>query len=312
MKPEDVAKLPFSNIKIIDARFDTSKIGFMLQSRNVIYSKSDYERVTLKQGVAKELELYYNKTATDPNSGYGLLILIKKLWISEAIPYRIQKNSQSGWIGDSARIAVKWELYISNKEEYLPFKRIDTTIHSWLTFNSPENKKTIQYKMTSVYNILNYLLSQYDYTKAISVFPARQKKSLSQIMALDSARFNIAILKDNSIKKGVYFNFNEFKNNTPGTTDFIEKAVKYGGSRKDEFITDIKDSSINNYWAYSTDDYTRVGPYGNETIFRIGNTFEFFVKRRIAMPRRPGNVVFKNHYDEWIPYQVDMETGEFN
>ncbi|MFM2327287.1 MAG: hypothetical protein RIR31_1489, partial [Bacteroidota bacterium] len=53
-------KLPFSSIKIIDSRFDTSKIGFTLGNKIFTSKTNYYKKFKLKKGTAVAIEEYYN------------------------------------------------------------------------------------------------------------------------------------------------------------------------------------------------------------------------------------------------------------
>ncbi len=312
---EDISlKLPFSKIRVIDARFDTSKLGFVANRVVFMEPTNRFERLKLRGGTAAALENYYANAHLDRASlsEYGLLIVMKKFWISSARKYDFQKQSQSLTINGESRLIAKWELYIFKDDGYLPFRRIDTTIESTQSVRQLfKDENATDYNKENIYSILTNFLGQYNYTKAITVFADRAKKSLKEINDLNNERFQIPIISDNKVRKGVFQNFTEFKNNAPTLLNFKENGMKYSLIHEDQFLVDDKGTAITNYWAYSTDKYTRIGPYGNETIFRSGNTFDFFLKKRIVTPRSQGDIVFKNHFMIWIPYQVDMETGEF-
>lgn len=312
-RKESNTKLPFFTIKVIDARFDSSKLGFIASPGAFNSSKTLFDVLKIQNGIARGLENYLNDYYINDSiiTNYGLLIVLKKFWVTSTRSYDYQKQSLSTVINGESRIIAKWELYIFKEGEYLPFKRIDTLIESKQSVKQLfRDEDAAYYNREDMYSVINSFIEKHDYLKALKVFPDRQKKTLKEIDSLNNARFIIPILTDKHINKGVFLNFNNFRMNTPSVTHFNEKNVKYSLTRSDQHLTDHKDSIITNYWAYSTPKYTRVGPYGTETIFRTGNTFEFFVKKRIVSANGGGNT-FNNHYFLWIPYQVDMETGDF-
>ncbi len=306
--------IPFSKIRVIDARHDSSKLGFIARRDVFKDYKKQFERLALKGGVAAALESYYesaNNNSEGPNS-YGLLIVLKKFWISSTKPYNFQKQSLSMTINGESRFIAKWELFIFKDDLYLPFRRIDTVIESTQSVRQLfKDEDATDYNKENIYSILNSLPAQFNYAKALDVFEQRPKKSLAEIMEANNERFKIPVIAAHTINRGVFLNFREFIANTPSIIDFKEKAKKYSLTRRDEYITDAKDSILTNYWAYATKKYTRIGPYGTESIFRCGNSYELFLKKRIAVPRGQGSIVIGDHYMLWIPYQVDMETGEF-
>lgn len=307
-------ELPFSKIRVIDARFDTSKLGFVANRVVLMDPTNRFERLKLRGGTAAALENYYANSHLNRASlsEYGLLIVIKKFWISSTRAYDFQKQSLSLTINGESRLTAKWELYIFKNDEYLPFRRIDTSIESTQSVRQLfKDENATDYNKENIYSILDNFIGKYNYARAIAIFADRAKKSLKEINDLNNERFQIPIISENKIRKGVFKDFNEFKNNAPSLLDFTEKGMKYSLTREDQFLVDAKGVAITNYWAYSTDKYARIGPYGNETIFRSGKTFDFFVKKRIATTRSQGDIVYRNHYMIWIPYQIDMETGEF-
>lgn len=308
-------KLPFSNIKVIDARFDTSKLGFIPIATFFPSDRKQYQQLKLIDGVGLSLEKYYNSQLSNRSTVFehDLLIVLKKFWVTATKEFSIQKNIPTLYYNESSRIIAKWELYIFKNDTYLPFRRIDTIIESnqyiFSLFSIGNNK---YYNKENIYATLNGFIEQFDYSKAIQVFDDRNKKTLSEIIQANNERFNLPILNTTTKKeKAVYMTFDEFKNNSPSITAFKEKKITFSGTRRENYIVNDKDSSINQYYAYATDDYVRVGPYGNETIFRNNNSFEFFLKKRVTRPGAGQGNSLQPHVMLWIPYQIDMETGEF-
>lgn len=302
-----IKKLPFAAIKVIDARFDTSKLGFIINSAIVKDNLNQFEALKIKNGVAAGIENYYNSYYTTDSStnGYELLIVLKKFWVTSTLPHGNLKYNYSNIINDESRIIAKWELYIHKENEYLPFRRIDTLIES-----SQSVKKLFEDESANkytIYSLLNNFLGQFDYSKAINIFKERQKKSLDEIKDLNNKRFAIPVLTDKSITKGVFINFEEFKNNSPSITTFEEEKIGLTG----KFITGANGSRIVNYWAYS-DKYTKAGKNGSERFFRTGETFDFFQKIAVVKPKLSyGQATMYGSAIFWVPYQVDMETGNF-
>lgn len=316
-KQEDNAghKAPFSKIRVIDARFDTSKLGFITNPAP-LQATDQFKILRLKNGIATSLENYYNDhfDTQSNHSEYELSIVLKKFWITSTRSYDYQKHNSTNIISGQSRIIAKWELYIVKQHEYLPFMRLDTTIESLQSVKQLfKDENASYYNKESIYSILNNFIERYNYTKAIQVFNERKKLSLSEIMTMNNARLNLAVLNAESINTGVYVNFTEFKNNTPSIQKFSEKKVTKTllPGYSDKYITDNNDIAITKYFAYSNK-YTKIGPYGNETIFRVGNSFEFF--RKIdsrSADIRLGLMNINTTNSLWIPYQLDMESGQF-
>jgi hypothetical protein len=121
-------KLPFKSIKIIDSRFDTSKIGYIPFTDFIAGKKKLYEKMLLKGGVSNAVESYYNEyyTGSFTQNDFELLIVMKRFWISgNAIdnPKRIEVVNS---VKMNSNIYCKWEYYLGKNGKYLPIKRIDT------------------------------------------------------------------------------------------------------------------------------------------------------------------------------------------
>jgi hypothetical protein len=74
-------KFPFSRIEIIDARFDTSKLGFNFSLNDKKLTYKDFKKIKLLHGVAESIRQFYNNyyEACFNTSGDKLLIAIKTL-----------------------------------------------------------------------------------------------------------------------------------------------------------------------------------------------------------------------------------------
>ena len=71
--------------------------------------------------------------------------------------------------------------------------------------------------------------------------------------------------------------------------------MKYGLIDKEDYLIDSVGQIISDYWGYSDGKVFKMSKYGNNKLYRKGNTFEFFNVHANSL---------------WIPYQIDMETGE--
>ena len=97
--------------------------------------------------------------------------------------------------------------------------------------------------------------------------------------------------------------------------------MRYGRFNKntEAYLEDMKGQAISNYWGYLDGKGFRYGLLGNDKIYRIQNTFCFFIKV-LGYTVEQGNQgqyggsginsISKNKYKIWVPFQIDMETGE--
>ncbi len=322
LAPSDI-KLPFKNITILDSRFDTSKIGYIPNADNLAGKKNAFRKMILRGGNGFALQTYYNDYYAEsftPND-FELLIVMKRFWVSGNSASKDKRVEVANSLKDNIRIHCKWEYYIGKNGNYLPVKRMDTTFIFTERFKNLVNNGLSLKFLLYIKKNLNALIEVLDFSNAIVQFDKHPKKTLSEIQAFNNRVNNIPVLQDSLFKKGVYLSFDEFKNNQPSITDFLEKKMRYGRFNKntEDYLEDMKGQTIGNYWGYSDGKYFRYGMLGNEKIYRIQNTFCFFIKvvgYRVEQDNQGQfggsgiNTISKNKYEIWVPFQIDMETGE--
>jgi len=313
-EPEPSAvRLPFSSIKIIDSRYDTSIIGFAHNPDLFDGKIRTFRKLHLTGGCANAIQDFLKSLFQNSfdSSGMSLLIVIKKFWLS-GIEYNKTKDLDiSADLNKTKSLYCKWEYYLCKDDKYLPVKRVDTV---WtLVDNIDERvkekfeKRQKQFLKSSIQQLVEML----DFSKGIKAFDQEKKKSMQDIVNYNEARLNIPVLNNTGIAKGVFVNFDEFKNNKPSILHFREKKKSYDIIRDQKFIEDDNGSQINPYWAYFDGVDIRHGKFGNNILYRIGNSFAFFYKLVMYVrDNTPGTTFQNNRIEEWVPYEIDMETGE--
>ena len=108
--------LPFKNIEILDARFDTSKIGYELHKKYDNISFKDFKQIKLVNGIKEFLQFFYNDyyQLCLKDSLKKLLIVIKTLWIDNAPANDLIEETDDEIESVSIsfqNIHVKWEYY---------------------------------------------------------------------------------------------------------------------------------------------------------------------------------------------------------
>ena len=85
--------------------------------------------------------------------------------------------------------------------------------------------------------------------------------------------------------------------------------TKYGLFKSENYLVDASGNQISEYWGYSDGEKFRFSKFGNDKIYRVGNTFEFFVQ--VVAPEYDNStpVTTKSNFKVWMPYQIDMDTG---
>lgn len=310
-KVSAAVKFPFQSFKIVDSRFDTGKIGFI--PRFTLSKKKAYKKAVLKAGTANAISTYLNDYYADAftQNGFELLIVIKRLWFSGIDNTRAGRAEIASSLKTYANVYCKWEFYLGKDGSYFPIKRTDTIFH----YNQFENSFTEERFSESDYyyikSVLKTMTESPDYNFYLPLFNSKPKKSIEEINAYNEKRYNLPVLKDVRLLKGVYLSFEEFKNNKPSIPDFKERKMNYGLLKKEQYLETSAGDLISDYWGYSDGEYFRYGKYGNDKIYREGNTFEFFVQVvDLDFDGRSTPVITKQTTRRWVPYQLDMETGE--
>ena len=308
--PSDIS-LPFESIRIIDSRFDTSKIGF-IPVINILHDKrSIFRKFRFKDGVAKPLQEYYNKYYKNlfQHNGFELLIVMKRFWISGVDVSRDKRIEFTNSLDVNTSFYIKWEYYLGKDGKYLPVRRTDTIAHlnesdyKYLSENFDERK------LAPIKCLLKAMIELYDFDKKLLQFDKLPGKTMEEITAYNIKRNEVKALKDSVLQRGIYLSFDEFKNNAPSIKDFNEEKMKYKSFKSERYLTDLQGNLISEYWGFSDGQNFRYGKYGNDKIYRVGNAFEFFVQINNDVLEYSTLSPAKAKIKVWFPYQIDMESG---
>lgn len=311
--------LPFTSIKIIDSRSDTSKIGYLFGGG--IGIKRKFRKMALQGGISNAIEKYYNEyyTASFTQNDFELLIVMKRFWISGNAKSNKRIEVASS-VGGNNSLYCKWEYYLGKNGSYLPVKRLDTVIYFDENVVKYIDEEFSERRQSYLKFGLKALVEILDYSNAIDQFNKQPKKTFAAIVEYNNRVNAIPVLQDGEFKKGVYLSFEEFKNNEPSIRDFREKKTRYRLTNSEQYLENTNGETISNYWGYSDGKEFRYGMLGNEKIYRIQNTFCFFIKVEGYMINTDNegfsgqgsgiSTTSKSKYKIWVPYQLDMETGE--
>jgi hypothetical protein len=151
-------------------------------------------------------------------------------------------------------------------------------------------------------------------------------KNRFEIDSFNNARFNIPILNENP-RKGIYVNFEDFKNNTPVDSPFtVDKSKRgdflYVKNKKGEDIlqTEIWGySDGKNSFIYSAENYFKLTRYGNTFIIYGAKGFASSRKLRLNFSLLDMAIPNSNYSKARTVntyklvfnfFQLDMESGE--
>jgi hypothetical protein len=204
----------------------------------------------------------------------------------------------------------KWEYYLGKDDSYLPVKRVDTVLTLSNNVDERVRAKFDSKQKEFLRSSLQLLVEMLDFSKGVQAFAQQPKKSMQDITDFNEARFKIPILNNTDITQGVFINFDEFRNNKPSILLYREKKQSIGRYNQ-KFIEDQNGSQINPYWAYFDGKNIIHGKFGSSVLFRTGNAFTFFYKMVwYSTDNSPGSVIHNFRNEDWIPYEIDMDTGE--
>ena len=284
--PSKELKLPFQFIKIIDTRFDTSKLGFRFKHRH-LSANTIFEKMILRPGNEKGVENFYNeyyKYNFTPN-GKVLLISIKKLWINN-VPDKQRENQRK----DIKRLSLsqqdvyaKFEYYLGSENTYTPLKRIDTVFQLTPDTKVEDFDPKDENKLPFFCFALEKMIENVNYELYARDLERKKKMSEGDIEKYNATIKNIPILNE-PIKRGVFVTFNEFIKNGPSVISFSKSKIL---KKKIYEIIDEKGNVILDYFAYNDGKKPAIAKHladlfaanvsqDNFGIYRVNNSFQFF------------------------------------
>lgn len=318
---------PFSKIEIIDSRFDTSKLGFTFNVKSKELAYTDYKKIKLSNGVAKNMQEFYQNhyKACFNNSEDKLLIVLKNLWISN-LAVSLQSEREYDQENPSLQdVYAKFEFYLCRGQDYYALTRIDT-LYQLRDENIKAEGSGLKLNDLSFFTCaIKELIEKPDYNNLLVKIADKRKFSISEINAFNEKRFSLPILTTEKYNQCVFLSSDEFINNAPSIKDFKI-------NRKGE-LSDYgnKKERLKASWAFADRNGLHFKSAKEPEIFRTGNTFEFFreeviyVSRTIAgsfidifsfipTPGLYGPPINSSSQTRQkviiVPRQLNMETGE--
>jgi len=328
------------SVHVIDARSDTAAMGYY----NL--KKSDALKYDVKPGVAEkngDIDIWAKVYHCSPDIKMGfenwinnylqcsnnesvqnkLLIVIKKFWLSPEADKidadNEKKQSTKVW---NAGVVCKLEFYLEKDSVFYPLYRVDSVYsfadklfdYSGLKFRDNGAAFITAALKKSLANITDINFGE--------ILSKRKKLLFSDIQREYEKKAQLNILKDIVLKKGVYKDFEEFKNNSPSITGFELRTGKMG----DIMYVKTADAEYpaRDLWGYcdGTDIFINSGDKYSKLV-RQRNTFYFYGIKEIT--RKSKHIFMKSSALNYATntgekktvfllelkyYQVDMETGE--
>ncbi|MBX3257917.1 MAG: hypothetical protein KF862_27550 [Chitinophagaceae bacterium] len=312
-----------SDIIVEDNRFDTSTLGFMHKG-----SVDMESLIKFKNGFSNEICNYLVNSIDRPDSAtsttsYKLICFIKKLWLTDEIYEKEEKKNLPASI--QSGIIFRAEYWVEKENVYIPLYRFDTTI--------TRDKNIYRSGNNYIEEALMFSLSKLSSFTENKIEQIKSKYSRSEIEQNNKRRFDLPILTD-TLRRGIYITFEEFKNNQPSIKEFTIKPDK-----KDDalYVTDEKGKEVllRELYGYTDGKDIFISSAGNFfRLYRSGNSFNVYGIKSLKKVRDlrvvesgvagiglgASQVPFfptgtKSGYIYKLrpaPFQLDMETGEIS
>ncbi|PWT70612.1 MAG: hypothetical protein C5B59_19580 [Bacteroidetes bacterium] len=313
-----------SSIHIVDARPDTSSIGL---AQN--YNQKPYFINTSGYFSAEAGQFVKDYVVCDKSDSLSVVMVIKKFWIC-GIMDKDNSPQFNGLVHDSisqriTNLQARIEFYLKSGFDYYVLYRFDSTFTRprWASQDAAELvAESIKASLSKLVVISPRLPG---------ILAERRKFSWDQIEMHNKKGFDLPILKDSLLRAGVYFSFEEFKNNAP-----TQKEFELSNDKLTALIfirqPDGKLTPVNNAWGYcdgknlfikSLSYYFRLQKrensfyiygskrYAHTTVFNIpGITETISGSSRSSNVFVPGETSSESFNLKLRPFELDWDDGQ--
>jgi hypothetical protein len=311
-------KIPFKKIEVIDFRFDTSKIGYAIYHNTENHTKF----VTpggLQDFLNKRLNLYF-KNNLDPSSSQTLFIVVKKLWLEYDATSKMLKHKSTdedlplSYPGKSLTSFSRNAVCLSDIDA---FCFTDTAYQALarITYDFRINKPNDSSDGYLLLMPFDSLIEKIHSLDVPGTLATKTKFSLDQIKANYNKRFDIPVLFADSLNRGIFLTFDDFKNNKPAYPDFKFKIFDL--STQVTIEQNGEEIIITDYWGFADRKQLYIKPgFLTFKTLRQGNTFDFLGhmgSRNVKVYTSGGSaldMVLPTYHLYIYPMQIDMETGK--
>jgi hypothetical protein len=295
--------LPFKNIIVLDRRFDSSKAGYA----NVLDGRSRHSKIVPKDSWSVILNNYFKRNL-DALSSQSLVIIIRSFWIQKGVIDELTNKkvvSNLNDYGGNCNAAI--DIYVQTDTSLQALFQVDT---SFLSMVSNFKKNRIENFFFLPFDSIARKIVTLNVEQILS---KKRKLTWTEVNYYYSNRFNIPVLGEHLINKGIFMTFSEFRNNKPHSATF---KFSEGRLTDELYITDNgRETLVPDYWGFCDEKgnlYIRCGFNAFKAI-RQQNTFELFGAKHISnyhnYPGQNDIRITYNSLEEKI-LQVNMDNGE--
>jgi hypothetical protein len=291
----------FSHFEVIDERVDTTRIG--IHTCIPDFGRNYDRQLIFAQATGSEIADYLNRHYARPEAHDSALVILRTLWLSDANYVRAEYLRHPEHRFERAHIHLKAEIYAIRDGRYIPVLRFDTL--------QTAMKKRILEQRSAYHDWgLNLALLMNGLADSASrLTPEKEKDNrwvdLKDIRQFNASRFN-APIDDDRPARGVYANFEEFRNNTPSIQNFEIKLENH------ERLLYLQESG-NTYYTHDAWGYSD----GKDIyVMRDGILFPAWKEgKAFYLPAAASNANFmteprERDYKQRSIYFIDMDTGD--
>ena len=320
---DSIRFLYIHDISVVDVRPDTLAVGL----EQHIQRKPRF--LLMEDGLAKTIQKLVNSYVRFGHSdSASVIMVVSKLWLTGGMDSTSEKpgmwNTNEDTVQTSSNLLIRIDYLLKTGVKYNLLCRYDTVL-------------TASYKHMETYAVLfvaygpsatvshsaNKLVQEaitgslVKLAKFDSLLPSgfinKRKFTGQEVEAYYKKQYGIPILTDSVFVKGIYLNFEDFKNNNPPERNYeIVKDIRA------DLITvkqkDGKDIPMRDAWGYCDGHMLYIRSGSNYFLLqRRANNFYIFGNRRLTRPQyrlapftSHGNQRF---YVELRPYVLDWDSG---
>jgi hypothetical protein len=253
IKKSDRIPVHFAGFRVVDMRADTSKSGFVRMGEK----PADYRFVFPKQNF-NYLAQQLNELLIPGNTTDTLVLFFNSVWL-------YQVNEQAGGFKSTvltnenqlSHCYLNAKVFIARQNKLVQLGTLDTAVfkRGWIGNSNDEILKS------ALINTVRFCNGLYD----------NQSSAISETEQPQND-IDFAILKTGSFKKGIYFNYKDFLNDSPDTSYF---TVEIKNDRRIIHSPSLPDSVTISSWGYCDE----TGIYMNidkdfYKLIRSHNTFD--------------------------------------
>ncbi len=328
--PEDVVSIPVHSISVVDARPDSSAIGFYQ------LFKRDPRFIVTQTGFRTESEQYIKKYVhCSKSDSISIVMVLKKFWITTDVHKFDNRKLQDIEEDTSKQISLSLftsiEFYLFKDSGYYALYRFDSVFSADIKVvldiagNKPRSFASLMIQDAFKTSLSKLTTMDWKWNTIVS---SKRKFSWHEIEAHEHQIFEIPVLKGDLLIPGVYLTFEEFKSNSPSVTEFEITKDKLN-----DFIyvkqSDGRQISLVNVWGYC-DSSNQIFIMSNHNLFRLQrrqNAFYIYGSNQTvheiiyrqsggipptnSSPGIPGGSSRSDDYTLLLkPFQLDWDSGK--